>query len=241
MSRELGREERRLVLLGEGNTSADIGDGTFWVKASGSCMATLAEEDLCRVSREEVLHLLDEPGLDNAAISKRLHGALIAPSRRQPSVETFLHALCLSLGGARWVGHTHTDSVLQILCSEAGAEPFRRHLLAEAIVVCGRHVAVIPFADPGQPLALAVRDELNRFIAAHGSGPRMLLMEGHGAVALGRTSKDVVNILLMLDKWARVLLGTYRMGGPRFIAEALADHLNSRPDEVCRRRQLSEA
>ena len=36
LSRELGREDRRLAILGEGNTSADNGDGTFWIKASGS-------------------------------------------------------------------------------------------------------------------------------------------------------------------------------------------------------------
>ena len=35
LSRELGRPERELAILGEGNTSVDIGDGTFWVKASG--------------------------------------------------------------------------------------------------------------------------------------------------------------------------------------------------------------
>ena len=36
MSLEIGRPERDLVILGEGNTSADVGDGSFWVKASGT-------------------------------------------------------------------------------------------------------------------------------------------------------------------------------------------------------------
>jgi hypothetical protein len=36
LSHELGTEERQLAILGEGNLSADCGDGTFWVKASGS-------------------------------------------------------------------------------------------------------------------------------------------------------------------------------------------------------------
>ena len=35
MSRELARPERDLVILGEGNTSAACGDGSFWLKASG--------------------------------------------------------------------------------------------------------------------------------------------------------------------------------------------------------------
>jgi hypothetical protein len=34
LSRELGREDRQLAILGEGNTAADLGDGTFPVTAS---------------------------------------------------------------------------------------------------------------------------------------------------------------------------------------------------------------
>ena len=46
LSHELGREERQLVILGEGNTGAACGDGTFWVKASGSEMRTIDAERL---------------------------------------------------------------------------------------------------------------------------------------------------------------------------------------------------
>lgn len=40
LSHELGTEERQLAILGEGNLSADCGNGTFWVKVSGSNMTT---------------------------------------------------------------------------------------------------------------------------------------------------------------------------------------------------------
>lgn len=239
MSRELGREDRRLAILGEGNTSADIGDGTFWVKASGSCLATMTAEGLSRVSTDRVLALLDGPEMDNAAVGRHLREALVPPSQKQPSVEAFLHALCLTLGGAKWVGHTHTDSVLQILCSRAGAEPFRRHIYPDEIVVCGRHVAVVPYVDPGLTLARAIRDELKRFLAAHGHGPKVLLMVNHGPVALGQTPAEVLNIMLMLDKWARILVGTQAFGGPNFFSDREADHLDHRPDEAYRRKQLA--
>jgi hypothetical protein len=36
LSHAVGLENRHLAILGEGNTSADCGDGTFLVKASGS-------------------------------------------------------------------------------------------------------------------------------------------------------------------------------------------------------------
>lgn len=42
LSHDLGREDRGLAMLGEGNTSARQADGTFLVKASGSNLASLA-------------------------------------------------------------------------------------------------------------------------------------------------------------------------------------------------------
>ena len=124
-----------------------------------------------------------------------------------PSVETFLHAICLKEGGARWVGHTHPVSVLKILCSKLGAEPFRRHIFPDEIVVCGRHLAVVPYVDPGIRLAAALRDRSANFMDEHGTAPKVILMVNHGPVVLGQTERDVLNTMLMLDKWASVLAG----------------------------------
>ena len=43
LSRKLGDPFLSLTILGEGNTSADIGDGTYWVKASGSQLSNINE------------------------------------------------------------------------------------------------------------------------------------------------------------------------------------------------------
>ncbi len=239
LSHDLGQEDRRLAMLGEGNTSAAIGDGTFWVKASGSRLSTLKPTDLSRVVIEKALAVLDETGLDNAAVNQRLQTTLYDPDHKQPSVETFLHALCLTIGGAQWVGHTHTDSVLSILCSSVGATPFLQHIYPDEIVVCGRHIAVVPYVDPGLPLAVAVRDALQEYRDTHGVGPKVLLMVNHGPVALGQSAGEVLNIMLMLDKWARILIGTQAFGGPNYLSSEEADHLDNRPDEHYRRKQLA--
>jgi len=241
LSREMGREERRLAILGEGNTSADVGDGTFWVKASGSQLGSLKPEQLSRVRTADVLTLMDREGLDNAAVNAGLEACCVDASHKRPSVETFLHALCLTEGGAKWVGHTHTDSMLKILCSKQGAAPFLRNIYPDVIVVCGRSVAVVPYIDPGLELARAVRDELRRFKAEYGHGPKLLLMVNHGPVALGQTAGEVMNILLMADKWARILVGTMAFGGPQYLPEAVADFIDRRPDEDYRRRQLTQS
>lgn len=58
LAHALGDPARDLAILGEGNVSAACGDGTFWVKASGSSLRTLRPPELSRVRLEAVLNLL---------------------------------------------------------------------------------------------------------------------------------------------------------------------------------------
>ncbi|MEM6432030.1 MAG: class II aldolase/adducin family protein, partial [Deinococcota bacterium] len=107
-----------------------------------------------------------------------------------------------------------------------------------AIVVCGPKPATVGYVDPGFALAKAVQTELVRFTEAEGTLPKVLLMENHGPVALGQSAQEVLNIMLMLDKWAKTLLGTYQVAEPKFLAQADTDRIDSRSDEAYRRKQL---
>ena len=158
LSRELGREERQLAILGEGNVSCDLGDGTFWVKASGTSLGTLGIDGLSRVSHARVDVLLDRANLTEQEIEDGLVACLADPAHKKPSVETFLHSLCLREPGVKWTGHT---------------------------------------------------------------------------------PKEVLNIMLMLDKWARVLLGTFAAGGPNFVSEEDAEKIDRRLDEAYRRKMIA--
>ncbi len=241
LSHELGREERQLVILGEGNTGAACDDGTFWVKASGSQLSNIDAGGFSRVRIDAMMELMQHDHMDDEAVGKALMDALVDPQHRRPSVETFLHALCLHEGGAKWVAHTHAVSVNAILCSKLGADPFLGHLFPDGIVVCGRNVAVVPYVDPGFLLAKAVRDELHRFQDAYGHTPKLLLMVNHGLVGLGQSAQEALNINLMADKWAKVLQGTYALGGPNFLPAQHMERIDSRPDEHYRRRTLGSA
>ena len=240
LSRELGRPERELAILGEGNTSADAGDGTFWVKASGSQLAMIEAGGFSQVRLAPMLDLLEAPRLSDEQVSAGLRGALVDPAARKPSVETFMHALCLTEGQASWVAHCHPVAANQILCSRLGAEPFLRQIFPDVIVVCGAVPAVVPYVDPGFALARAVRAELRRYRAAYGIPPRLLLMANHGILALGQTATEALNITLMADKWARILVGAYALGGPRFMSEDDVTRIDSRLDEHERRRRLAD-
>ena len=240
LSHELGREDRQLAILGEGNVSADLGDGTFYVKASGNQLATIDAGGFTRVEAAPILRALERPGNTDEEVDAILNACRVDKKAGMPSVETFLHAICLKEGGAKWVGHAHPVSVLKILCSQLGAEPFRRHIFPDEIVVCGRHLAVVPYVDPGIRLAVALRDSLRRFMATHHTPPKVILMVNHGPVILGQSERDVLNTMLMLNKWAIILSGIYCVSGPQFLEEKNADRIDRRKDEHYRRRVIGK-
>jgi len=239
LSHEIGSADRHLAILGEGNTSADAGDGTFWIKASGGNLASLDASGLSRVRFDRILAAVDDKALDDSAVREVLLASRADSESRLPSVETFMHAVCLQEAGAKWIGHCHPVSVLQILCSRHGAAPFLQHVFPDEIVVCGRNLAVVPYIDPGIELARSVRASLRDFDREFGGAPKVILLENHGPVALGQTERDVLNILLMLDKWARILVGNFTMGGPQFLPDATAVRIDTRPDEHYRRKAIS--
>ncbi|HVU27468.1 MAG TPA: class II aldolase/adducin family protein [Verrucomicrobiae bacterium] len=240
LSRELGREDRHLAILGEGNTSADLGDGTFYVKASGCQLGVIDKDGFTRVNLQPIFDALESSDKSDEAVKKILENCRVDKKAKLPSVETFLHAICLREGGAKWVGHTHAVSVLEILCSKLGAKPFHRHIFPDAIVVCGRRVAEVPYVDPGIHLAIELRKSLRQFMNENGVAPKVILMVNHGPVVLGQTERDVLNTMLMLDKWANILAGVYAVGEPQFLDEKLSDRIENRPDEHYRRREIGK-
>jgi rhamnose utilization protein RhaD (predicted bifunctional aldolase and dehydrogenase) len=240
LSREVGREDRALAILGEGNISVSLDDGTFLIKASGASLSSLAAEQLTQVRGDRIRSVLDKSAVSDAEVQAALMAARVCPEAKIPSVETFLHAVCYAETSCRWIGHCHPTAVLGILCSQLGAAPFREHLYPDAIVVCGPHVAIVPYVDPGLPLAHAVRVELRRFHKQHGTSPKVVLMENHGPVGLGDSDTEVLSLLLTLDKWATILQTTYYLGGPHVLNTSSRDRIVVRPDEQYRRQQIHQ-
>ena len=234
---ELGKEERQLVMLGEGNLSADCGDGTFWVKASGSSMADIDESGFSRVKFEPVLEMCSLQDPNEQQVIKGLKDSLVADGMRQPSVETFLHAICLHDTEAKFIAHTHPTAVLSILCSKLGAEPLMSHIFPEPIPICGRAPAVVPYTDPGFKLAHAVRQSLQEFGDVYGEAPKIMLMINHRLIALGKSSQEALNITRITDKWARIVLGTYGLGEPNFLSSEQVNRFMKRLDEEIRQKQ----
>jgi rhamnose utilization protein RhaD (predicted bifunctional aldolase and dehydrogenase) len=238
MTRILGDPDLDYAILGEGNSSARIDDETFWVKASGAEMGTIEASGFVQVRFDGVLSMLATDGLGDAEVKARLQAARVdADSTARPSVETVLHALALKLEGVHFVGHTHPTAVNAILCSRKAEEAVAGRLFPDEIVYCGPAPVYVPYTDPGVPLARRVRDEIDRYLEAYRERPKVILMQNHGLIALGNTAAEVENITAMYVKTARVILGTYALGGPHFMSADAVARIHTRPDELYRRRE----
>lgn len=239
MSRWLGDPARDLAILGEGNTSARIDEQRFFVKASGMNLGEIEPGGFVEIAFAPMLEFLEHGEVSDAAATEALMAARVDPdSPLRPSVETPLHALALTIGGARFVGHTHPTAVNAILCSRQAEEAIAGRLFPDEIVVCGPAPAYVPYTDPGLPLARKVKQAIERHIETYGEPPKVILMQNHGLIALGQSPREVQNITAMYVKTARVLLGTYALGGPRFMTPENVARIHTRPDEEYRRQQL---
>lgn len=238
LSHELGREDRQLALLGEGNTSAKVDEETFVVKASGSNLAALRTEEVTLCRSQALLKLLEARGTPDTAVEQALLDARVSRRARKPSVEAMFHAWLLTLPGVGFVGHTHPVAVNALLCSGHGRTFARRRLFPDEIVCCDVASAYVPYTDPGLKLAQAIRRETTAFIRMHRRPPRVILLENHGLIALGATPAAVLAATLMADKAARIFLGAVGAGGPRFLSAANVARISGRPDEHHRRRML---
>ena len=135
LTRYLGVPSREYVILGEGNTSARVDDETYWVKASGSGMENIGPEGLVLTRFAPVLAMLEGGDLSDDQVKANLVKAKADPDAPgHPSIEALLHALCLSLPGVTFVGHTHPTAVNSILCSEKAEEAIAGPVFPDEIV-----------------------------------------------------------------------------------------------------------
>jgi rhamnose utilization protein RhaD (predicted bifunctional aldolase and dehydrogenase) len=240
LSHDLGREDRGLAMLGEGNTSCRLDEETFLVKASGSCLANLEASQLVACRFSVLLPLLKAAEMTDAEVEKALLASRVDSTQPKPSVEAVFHAYLLTLPGIEVVGHTHPIAVNQILC--AGNEPSRRFALErrfpDEIVCCGAKSALVPYVDPGTTLAQAIWQETEKFVIAESRPPRVILLQNHGFIAIGATTGSVLATTLMAEKTAKIFVGASALGSPVALTPKNVARIDTRPDEHYRQRML---
>jgi rhamnose utilization protein RhaD (predicted bifunctional aldolase and dehydrogenase) len=145
----------------------------------------------------------------------------------------------LTLPNVEFVGHTHAVAVNQILCSPRAREFAAKRIFPDEIVFCGSAAVFVPYTDPGLRLAQAIRRRTEIFMRRYKQPPRVILLENHGLITLGRTPDAVLAAMVMAEKTAIIWVGAAALGGPKFLSKENIRRIAGRSDEHYRQRALN--
>ncbi len=235
MSHGLGKESRKLAMIGEGNTSALLDDGTYFLKASGTELGTIDETGFVQLNLETILKLLEKGDISEDELKVLFNEAKVDPSQvRRPSVEALMHAVCLMYEDVNFVGHTHPTHINKLTCATSYPQNLMGRMYPDEIVLLGIDSVFVPYVDPGIPMAIKMKELIDSYISEYGTVPKCMYIQNHGFVALGKTAQEVVNITLTASKAAEVRLGAIIAGGINLLDEQTIRHIMGRPDEKYR-------
>lgn len=236
MTQTLGKPENDYVIIGEGNTSCVIDDDTFYVKASGNQMNGITAASFVAVNFDPILGLLDDPPQTMTEQKAIMQAAKVdTSSDTRPSVEVSFHAMLLHDCKVQYIGHTHPTPINQLMCSTHAADFALKRRFPDEVVLCGPESVLVPYADPGLPLAILMRDKVRDYMDKNGEAPKVILLENHGVIALGDTPTEILNITAMVVKGAKIFAGALMIGEPTFMTDEDVWHIYKRPDEIYRR------
>ena len=238
LAHRLGDPGKGFALGGEGNISMRLGEDMMSIKASGYALASIQAEHLVDVRISTLLDLLSRDPDDDE--TKAVYEASkIRPTDRVPSVEAILHATLYEESEAQVIAHTHPIWVNSLTCSQHAGLLVTGSLFPEAIVMMGRRQLLIPYTDPGVPLARAVRDDVRVFVNDEGIAPKVIYLANHGLFVLAGSTTEALQVTEMTEKNARILHGTLVAGGPNFLIPEHVKRIDRRPDELYRRGKLT--
>lgn len=212
LTRALGREERDLAILAEGNTSERLSDGRLVVKASGSRMLDVTEQDFVTVEIGPLVDLIADPASTQEDLTAALDVGEVAGRRVRGSIETLIHVAVQAVWPSAFIGHTHPTAVVGLLASIHAETAFENAAYSDEAVVIGRPLYV-PYAQPGIELGKLFYRRLTEHASAEGTLPRLILLGNHGIVATADTPAGVEAVSDMAVKAAQVRAIAYSVGG----------------------------
>ena len=196
-----------LVQAGGGNTSVKLDSNKMLVKASGINLSEVTPESgyvpVDYHAIRELLAKFDASRLEKKqreeAASSIMKACTLADTGK-PSIETFLHALL-----STYTLHTHPISINVLAASKNWKKDLLR-LWPDAICV--------PYHTPGIDLALALKDEMNAYVAINGRFPNVIFLQNHGLIVSSHDAQEVIrltqDVTLAMDQHINIDLSRYR-------------------------------
>jgi len=227
-SRLLGADPA-LVLLGGGNTSVKLQDitgaGILYVKSTGADLANATARDFTPLRLAPVRELLRAERMDYAAMMRALAAHLMVAGAPRPSIETLLHAAL----PARYVEHTHADSILAVTNTTRGID------LAEEVF--GDIAIVVAYHHSGFALAKACAEAWQARARPETIG---IVLMHHGAVACGDSARSSYENMLRLVTRAEAYLHRHAAGTAAVATPPPLDEIRA-SDIAMLRRDISGA
>jgi ribulose-5-phosphate 4-epimerase/fuculose-1-phosphate aldolase len=214
---ELAREISDYTICGEGNVSVRVDENTFLIKASGTSLHTLSEEDLTLCNT---------------------NGAQIELLHKKPSIETSFHAWIMkTFSDINFIAHTHPPHTTKVLCTEPSIlYDFAEHRwFPDQIVRNGVKSCVVPYAPPGEAILRLVEKHVSKFVDKEGYFPKLILLQNHGIITASSSMKDCAAATLMCEKSAEIFVGAHALGGVHFLKPEQVADVDKCPNENYRR------
>ena len=212
---ELAREISSYTICGEGNVSTRVDENTFLIKASGTSLHTLSEEDLTLCNT---------------------NGAQIELLHKKPSIETSFHAWIMkTFPDINFIAHTHPPYTTQILCSTSPYSFANHRWFPDQIVRNGTKSCLVPYAPPGEAILKLVEKSVSEFVDEEGYFPKLILLQNHGIITASASKKDCAASTLMCEKSAEIFIGAKLLGGVKFLTKQEVADVDTCPNENYRR------
>ncbi|SDK01444.1 bifunctional aldolase/short-chain dehydrogenase [Sediminibacillus albus] len=176
--------DRSVANWGGGNTSTKSKETDFrgneievmWVKGSGSDLATMGAKNFTGLNLEDIRPLMEKDDMTDEDMVNYLAHCMIDAKHPRSSIETLLHAFL----PFKHVDHTHPDAIISIACADNGKE------IAEEIY--GSRFVWVPYIRPGFKLSKMIAEGVQ-----NNPDAELVIMEKHGLVTWGETSKESYN------------------------------------------------
>jgi ribulose-5-phosphate 4-epimerase/fuculose-1-phosphate aldolase len=212
---DLSYEISEYTICGEGNVSMRQDENSFLIKASGTSLHTLSEEDLTLCNT---------------------NGAQTELSHKKPSIETLFHAWIMkTFPEINFIAHTHPPHTTKILCSNQLYQFANNRWFPDQIVRNGTKSCVVPYAPPGEAILKLVEKHVSKFVEYERFFPKLILLQNHGIITASASKKDCAAATLMCEKSANIFVGAKLLGGVKFLTRQEVSDVDTCPNENYRR------
>ncbi|MDP4238318.1 MAG: class II aldolase/adducin family protein [Bacteroidota bacterium] len=174
--------DSRFVIAGGGNTSYKNAE-KLWVKASGSSLSTITEEEFAVLDRAKLSLMSQKTYSNNPAereeeVKNDLAEATINKGKR-PSVETSMHNVI----NYAFVVHLHPTIVNGLMCAQNAEGDLKK--------LFGNRALYVEYTDPGYVLFKKVENSIIAYRTRYGEEPAVIWLQNHGIFVAGDTIEGV--------------------------------------------------